>query len=200
LITDESRSVADNRRVVAAALSAGCRWVQLRHRTLGDRALFEFADALRHTTAEHGARLIVNGRLDVAIAVSADGLHLPASGIDPQDARGRVGDRMLVGRSVHSVEEILALSDSPLDYVQFGPVFETPSKREYGPPQGLELLARACTAGGKRPLCAVGGVTAATTTLLIENGVAAVAAIGAIYDSVDPGSAVAALLDALKPI
>jgi thiamine-phosphate pyrophosphorylase len=144
----------------------------------------------------------VNDRLDIALAVGADGVHLPASGISAGVARAlldrRAGsaDRLRIGLSVHSVDEIRT-NAIPVDYFQFGPVFATPSKLAYGPPQGVAALAEAVGAatGAQRPLVAVGGIDATNAFTPIGAGAAGVAVIRAVMRASDPGAATRALLE-----
>jgi thiamine-phosphate pyrophosphorylase len=198
LITDETRSPQDNLRTIEAALDAGCRWVQLRHRRLGARALLDFGRRLRELTTEHAATLVVNDRVDVALAARADGIQLPAAGMETAAARRALGAGALLGRSVHSLDEIVALARAPLDYVVFGPVFDTASKRAFGPPQGLDALTAAVAAAAPRPLCAVGGLTADRAAAVLRSGAAAIAVIGAVHAAADPALAVRTLLAELR--
>lgn len=210
VISDENRTADETVSVVeeccrAAADRAGALRVQLRHRGLCARDLLALADRLRRTTADHGVALIVNDRIDVALACEADGVHLPASGLAPRDARRIVGDAKLIGRSVHSAAEIRELSDEPLDYLHFGPVFFTSSKAAYGSPQGCIALSEAVHCAGNRPVIAVGGIDATRIGELHSAGISAqshpltgVAAIGAIFSAADPAAATAELLSAIE--
>ena len=98
---------------------------------------------------------LINGRVDLALASGADGVHLPAQGLPAAPLRQRFGARVLLGRSTHRIAEVEAAAADGLDYVTFGPVFPTPSKARYGPPVGLERLERACGVG--IPVYALGG-------------------------------------------
>lgn len=193
LITDELRSVEENERNVHAAFDGGCRWVQLRHRHIAALEFYRFAERLRAMTNEYDATLIVNDRVDVAITVDADGVHLPAAGLTPHATRGLLGTGKLIGRSVHSIEEVVLLNDD-VDYFQFGPVFDTASKRAYGAPQGLGELTRASSAAAPRPVCAVGGISIDNAARTIAAGAAGIAVIGAIHSAHDVREQTARLL------
>jgi thiamine-phosphate pyrophosphorylase len=134
---------------------AGIDGLQLREKQLGDRALFELARTARR---HFGGTLLINGRADIARAARADGVHLPADGVPIALLRAAFGDALLIGRSTHSVGEILQARAEGADYVTFGPVWATPSKRRLGAPQGLRGLRAA--AAVELPVLALGGVTA----------------------------------------
>jgi thiamine-phosphate pyrophosphorylase len=139
------------RRLVAAGLRA----VQLREKDLADGDLLALARTAR-TVAPPPVTLLVNGRLDVALAAGADGVHLPAAGLPAGPLRalaGRHGWAPLVGRSTHTLVEVVAARDEGVDYVTFGPVFASPGK---GPAVGLAALAVAARQGV--PVLALGGV------------------------------------------
>jgi thiamine-phosphate pyrophosphorylase len=204
LVTDDELSADRIVAVVESACAAGRIVVQLRVRNRGGREIFELAQRLRRASAANDSLLVVNDRLDVAVAVGADGVHLPASGIPAGVARAllvrRAGsaDRLRIGLSVHSVDEIRTNADR-VDYFQFGPVFATPSKLAYGPPQGVAALAEAIRAAddAKRPLVAVGGIDATNAFTPIGAGAAGVAVIRAVMRASDPGAATRALLEAI---
>jgi thiamine-phosphate pyrophosphorylase len=136
----------------------------------------------------------VNDRADVARAAGADGVHLPEDGLPVGDARALVGPDALVGRSVHGPAAIA--SSAGADFVVFGPVFETASKRRFGPPQGLARLEEACAASSV-PVLAIGGVTPERIADVLACGAAGVAVQGAILRAADPKSLVGALFRAL---
>ena len=204
VITDEALS---DGRIVATVTSACARVplvVQLRARNRSGRELFDLAKRLRDATKAHRSLLIVNDRLDIALAVHADGVHLPAAGIpagivrELVDRHTRGGNSILIGRSAHSLDEIRA--NSPfVDYFQFGPVFATPSKARYGPPQGVSALAEAVAASNDahRALIAVGGIDATNAGTVVAEGAAGVATIRAVMGACDAGDAALTLLDAI---
>jgi thiamine-phosphate pyrophosphorylase len=142
--------------------------------------------------------LIINDRIDVALSVGADGAHLPESGIPTASARSLLGSRGLLGRSAHSPEAVAAMKTSSLDYVQFGPVYETESKRAFGLPQGLARLRDAVLAADGLPIIAVGGIDAERALRVRAAGASGIAVIGAVMRSAEPGTATAALLSALR--
>ena len=156
---------------LSALGKAGIGAVQIREKDLDDRDLYDLA-RLARTLLPPTTRLLVNGRLDVALAAGADGVHLPADGVPVGALRERFGKRVLIGRSTHTVEEVERARDEGADYVTFGPVWETPGK---GAPVGTGELARAVAAGV--PVYALGGVTLERFGELAATGAAGVAAI-----------------------
>lgn len=178
---------------IDAALDAGVDAIQLRDRDAAGAALLVAAAALRATTRRHGARLLVNDRIDVALAVDADGVHLPAASFTIADARRLVGVSYLIGRSTHAAAEAVEAARAGADYVMLGPIFATPSKARYGAPLGIETLATTATI----PVVAIGGITPERAALVRGAGACGVAVVRAILDAADPGAAAAALIAAL---
>lgn len=197
LVTDRTRTAGRPLLdVVEAALHGGVDAVQLREKDLAARELFELARALREVTRRHSAGLLINDRIDIALAVDADGVHLPVDSFAPADARRLFGQRALIGASTHSVEQARAAAASGADFIVFGPVFDTPSKRGFGTPVGLNALAQAVQAV-TIPVLAIGGVTAERARSLRESGAHGIAVVAAILEADDPRAAAAALRAAL---
>jgi thiamine-phosphate pyrophosphorylase len=181
--------------VVERCLGAGLPAVQLREKDLAGVELLDLARALRNLTARHGARLLVNDRVDVALAVDADGVQLPEAGLPPAAARALVGPDRLLGVSTHSAESLDAAQEAGADFVLFGPVYDTPHKRSWGAPQGTAALAAACRRAHV-PVLAIGGVTAGRVPELSQAGAAGIAVIRAILEADDPARATVDLLAA----
>ena len=196
LITDRAAAPRPPADVVEECLAAGLRAVQLREKDLEPRELLTLADTLREATQRHRARLIVNDRADVALAASADGVQRTHSSLPVAALRGITPAGFLVGASVHSEAEARGAAAEGADFIVFGPVYDTASKRRYGPPQGLAAL-EAVTRAVDRPVLAVGGLTPERVTDVLAAGAAGVAVIGAIYAAVRPAEATKAFLDAL---
>ncbi|MFM8551243.1 MAG: thiamine phosphate synthase [Nitrospiraceae bacterium] len=177
------------------ALESGLRAVQLREKDLSTRDLLELAREVRTLTREHGARLLVNDRLDIALAVEADGVHLRADSLPVTVARRLLGPESLIGRSVHSVEDAALAESEGADFVLLGPVYATPSKLAYGAPLGLGPLKEAAQRI-RVPVFAIGGITAARLGEMRLAGAQGVAVISAILSAESVGSATRELLDA----
>ena len=179
--------------LVAACLEGGVRAVQLRAKEVETRPLLDLATALRRLTARHGARLLVNDRADVALAVDADGVQLPGDGLPVEAARRLLGAGRLVAASTHSVAEAESAAEAGADFVVFGPVYDTPSKRRYGPPQGLKALGEVCRRVSV-PVVAIGGITVARLGEIRAQGATGVAVIRALLDAEDARGAAAELV------
>lgn len=195
LITDRSQ-VPEGRtlvQTVAAALEGGVRAVQLREKDLPAAELYLLALELRELTRRFGARLLINDRIDVALAVGADGVHLGGHSLPVDAARRILGPTSFIGVSTHRFEEIPAVVAAGADFVTFGPVYVTPSKLSYGEPVGIQRLAEAC-ARSSVPVFALGGVIPERLSELHGAGCRHIACIGAIIGAHDPGAAAVAFM------
>lgn len=197
LVTDRTQTGGrDLVEVVGACLAAGLPAVQLREKDLGAADLAALARRLRALTRRHGAMLIVNDRVDVALAVGADAVQRTSTSLPVEDIRAVAGDRLRIGASVHSLAEAVAAEKAGADWIVFGPVFDTPSKRAWGPPQGLEALARV-TAAVRVPVLAIGGITPERVRAVRGAGAHGVAVISAILGADEPAAATRRFLAAL---
>lgn len=180
---------------VLAGLAPGRVAVQLREKSLTGAALFALACELAELCHAHGQLLLVNERLDVALASGADGVHLPVTAVGPAAARRLLGPSALIGVSCHTAEQVARAAAGGADYATFGPVWATPSKARFGAPVGLERLREASRLG--LPLVALGGVEPALAPQAIAAGAAGVAAIRAWLTGPDPAAAARELLAAM---
>lgn len=158
---------------IARNLAAGVTWIQIREKDLSARALFELVEAAGKLPNPHGSKILVNSRVDVALAAQAAGAHLP-SGSPPARVWRRPG--FLVGVSCHSLEDVRQAEAEGADYVVFGPVFAPLSKSAGLEPRGLEGLTRAAAAV-RIPVLALGGVTRENSAACISAGAAGFAGI-----------------------
>ncbi|MEX1253627.1 MAG: thiamine phosphate synthase [Dehalococcoidia bacterium] len=195
LITDRHRLRGRPLEEVASlAVEGGVNVVQLREKDLPGGELYDLAVTV-HAVLRGRALLLVNDRLDVAVAAGTDGVHLPEHSIPPAKARSLAGEACIVGRSVHSIDAAVRAVDEGADYVLFGNVYETVSKR--GAPAAGNGFVRAVAEAVQAPLIAVGGITADNLGPVIEAGADGVAVIGAIMDADDPRAAAERLRAAL---
>jgi thiamine-phosphate pyrophosphorylase len=164
------------------AVEASVDFVQIREKDLPARDLFALSVQAAALAREHSTRILVNDRLDIALAAGLDGIHLGQSSIPPRVIRQRVSaPEFLIGVSTHSLEEIRAIENQEVSFVTFGPVFHTPSKAPYGAPVGLEALGQAVLAS-PIPVLALGGVDGVNCRLCLSKGVAGIAAIRLFQD------------------
>jgi thiamine-phosphate pyrophosphorylase len=196
LITDRAAARRPLPDVVEECLAAGLRAVQLREKDLGAADLLGLGSMLRDSTRRQGAKLVVNDRADVALALAADGVQRTHASLPVEVLRRITPPGFLIGASVHSLDEARTVESQGADFIVFGPVYDTPSKRQYGAPQGLAALA-AVSAAVRTPVIAVGGITPSRVVPVVNAGASGVAVITAILGADRPADATKAFLDAL---
>jgi thiamine-phosphate pyrophosphorylase len=187
------------RLVVEAALRGGARVVQLREKDLPPRDLYPLALEMRQLTQTYGARLLINDRVDVALAVNADGVHLTATSLSASIARHILGPERLIGVSTHTLAEAQTAAKEGADFLVFGPVFFTPSKAPYGQPVGLAAL-RAVRGAVRLPILAIGGIKQGNLAQVLAAGADGIAVISAIISADDPTAASRDLLATLHAV
>src|SRR5262245_15741351 len=170
--------------------------IQLRERDLLARELVTLAHEVQAVTASCGAQLLINDRIDVALAFEGVGVHLRSNSLPVTVARKMVGTQRLLGISAHSVEEAVQGASQGADYIILGPIFETPTKQMYGPPLGIHTLEKACRLV-RIPIVGIGGVTAARAREIRRAGAFGAAVITAILGASDRESAARELVDAV---
>jgi thiamine-phosphate pyrophosphorylase len=186
LITDRKlfRDQAAFFEGVEEALKAGIKSVQLREKDLSIKELMSLAYRLKEHTRKYNAKLFINDRVDVALAAGVEGVHLGGAGIPVSAARRVCGERMLIGVSTHGVVEALKAEADGADFITFGPVFETPSKMQYGKPVGVDQLE-----GVSRkiniPVFALGGIKKENVEQVLECGAYGVSLISGILAATD---------------
>jgi len=183
VVTD--RKALAHRKIEGAieeALQGGVRAVQVREKDLGIRDLLNLAYRIRRLTSEYKARLFINDRVDVALVAGADGVHLGQQGIPPYAAKNMSMGDLVVGVSTHSLAEAVAAENEGADFITFGPVYETPSKRIYGRPLGPGLLKKVCGTVSI-PVFAIGGIGLERMKEVRDSGAAGAAVISAILCS-----------------
>jgi thiamine-phosphate pyrophosphorylase len=201
---------------IAEMASAGVDWIQIREKDLSARELSKLTRAALRSAAEQpvadrsATRILINDRLDVALAEQADGVHLGETSLPADEVRHLIETRpqlpqalssaptqptpkeFLLGVSCHSMEGAkVAVSAGP-SYIFFGPIFATPSKTSFGEPQGLGRLTEVCRAIST-PVLAIGGITLENAAACFESGAAGIAAIRLFQDSLDPTTTIATL-------
>lgn len=181
-----------------AACAGGAAVVQLRAKLATDRAALAWGEAIRAATRRAGALFTVNDRADLALACGADGVHLGQRDVPP----GRIPEawrrQLAIGRSTHTPEQVAAACAEGVDYVAFGPVFDTGSKPQAGDARGLFALAGAAARAAPRPLVAIGGIDSERVAAVRAAGAAGFAVISAVAGAASPETAVRDLVRAWR--
>jgi thiamine-phosphate pyrophosphorylase len=184
-ITDRRLTGLSHAEQVARLCEGGATLVQLREKHLSPREFYREAEGALRVARERGARLIINDRADIALALGADGVHLGQDDLRPEAARRLLGENAVIGFSTHSVEQAAEAARLPVDYIAIGPVFATSSKEKPDPVVGLEGVRRAREVTGRISLVTIGGITRENARAVLEAGADCVATISALLSS-DP--------------
>lgn len=185
LIADPEQTEGDFISAVGEAVAGGVSAVQVRAKTLHDGPFFALAQAVKRLCEAEAVPIFVNDRVDVALAIDADGVHIGVDDLPVRVVRSLVGNHMLVGYSPATDDQLAAAIDGGTDYVGLGPVFATGSKLDAGEAIGLEAI-RQLTRARELPSVGIGGITAGNAASVIDAGADGVAVISAILRSQDP--------------
>ncbi len=186
LITDR-KLTTDNCQLFTAvekALKGGVKAIQLREKDLGTRELLKLAHKMRALTNRSSARLFINDRFDIALAVKADGVHLTQNSIPADAVRKAVKEKLLIGVSTHSLKEAKVAEKAGADFITLGPVYRTPSKLKYGKPIGINTLKKV-SREMKIPVFAIGRVKSHRVREVRKAGAYGVAMISEIFGAKD---------------
>ena len=194
LITDRTLCKRPLLETVKSALKGGVKAVQLREKGLATRELYTLANELRKMTSDFGAGLFINVRVDIALAVDADGVHLGWQSMPVSVVRGLLGVKKLIGVSTHNRLEALQAWNDGADYITFGPVFYTPSKVGLLDPVGVDAL-RGLKDEVHAPIVALGGIHERNVEAVLESGVEGIAVISSILSADDAEKASRGLFD-----
>lgn len=182
----------DDPQLARTLLAAGARVLQLRikgEQRTGAGELARIGRWARRLCDEAGAALVINDRLDVALTVGADGVHLGQTDLPLAAARAIAGGRLWIGISTHDVDQVRVAVAGGADYLGFGPVFATRTKKNPDPVRGLAGLQAAVAAAGDVPVVAIGGIAGHQVPAIYATGAAAICAISAVNDAPDVGLA-----------
>ncbi|MBX7055098.1 MAG: thiamine phosphate synthase [Pyrinomonadaceae bacterium] len=184
-ITDAGLSGISHAEQVRRLVGGGARLIQLREK---DRGAAHWIDDARDALAaakNGGAKLIINDRVDVAMMIGADGVHLGQDDLPPAEARKLLGPDKIIGFSTHSLEQALAALELPVDYIGVGPIFATNTKPAHDPVVGIELLSTIRNTGGSAKIVAIGGINADTLLAVLNAGADSAAMVGAVIGEAD---------------
>jgi thiamine-phosphate pyrophosphorylase len=179
-ITDTELSGLSHEEQVARLVAGGATLIQLREKRMSAGAFYEAAWPAVEIGRRHGVKILINDRVDVCLAVEADGVHLGQDDLHPVEARRLLGEQAIIGYSTHSVAQALEAQLFPIDYLAIGPIFSTTSKEKPDPEVGLEGLQRVKATVGRLPLVAIGGITESLAAQVIEAGADSVAMISGL--------------------
>lgn len=182
-LTDHYLSQLSHAEQVSYLAKEGARVVQLREKLLPPAEFYLEAAAAMRVARELGVKIIINDRVDIALALAADGVHLGQDDLPPDAARSILGANAIIGFSTHSVEQAALALKMPVDYIAIGPIFATSTKEKRESPLGLLELHRVRQVVEEVPLVAIGGITAENSKAVIESGADAIAVISDIWAS-----------------
>lgn len=198
LVTDRFQTRGrDLLSVLEQALDGGVKAIQLREKDLGGRELFALAEKARKLCARYNALLLINDRVDVALAIDAAGVQLGKASLPIGAARSLLGPEKLIGASVHSLQEAHYTESSGADFLLFGPVYFTPSKAAFGAPQGLAALKKVVE-NSAVPVYAIGGIKPENINEVRSVGVHGIAVISALVSADDPRRMAEVIASALR--
>ncbi len=179
-ITDVQLSGLSHAEQVELLSLGGASLVQLREKQMPASEFYEQAKAAVSVAERNGVKLIVNDRVDVALAANAHGVHLGQDDMPPEAARRLLGAEVILGFSTHNIEQAVAATELPVDYIAIGPIFQTSTKTDTSPVLGLDGLRAVRRAIGDFPLVAIGGISHANAAEVVEAGADSVAVISAL--------------------
>lgn len=179
-ITDTHLSGLSHAEQVARLIEGGASLIQLRDKHAAPREFYREAAAALQVARTHNARLIINDRVDIALALKADGVHLGQTDLPVEVARSLLGKDAIIGFSTHNTQQAQLATSMPVDYIAFGPVFPTSTKQNPDPVAGLVALREVRAITRSLPLVAIGGITFANLLKAVDAGADSLAVIGAL--------------------
>ena len=197
ITTPDSPEFSQLLTLINAAVDTEIPLIQIREKALSARVLYELTRLAVEIAQDSSTKVLVNDRFDVALAAGADGVQLTAQSLPTAVVRSETSDRFLIGVSTHSPGEAEAAQAGGADFILFGPVFQTESKRQFGPPQGLNKLAEVVEAVESLPVIAIGGISLENVSRCLQHGAAGVAAIGLLNDSNNLAATVRSIREAI---
>ncbi|MEH6453060.1 MAG: thiamine phosphate synthase [Psychromonas sp.] len=199
LVTDDKQDLATLKNVVKEAVAGGVTMVQVREKQGDVRVFIERALAVKAILQGTGVPLIINDRVDVALAIDADGVHLGQSDMQVETARQLIGKDKILGLSIENEQQLIDAESLPLDYLGLSAIFATPTKNNIKKEWGIEGLAKAVIESSF-PIVAIGGINTANLDAIIATHVDGVALVSAICHAKSPRNAAKNLIDILQVV
>ncbi len=185
-ITDLNLSGLSHADQVLQLAEGGAKIVQLRDKSSSPKEFYEGAEAAVRVAHSHGLKVIINDRVDIALALKADGVHLGQDDLPPEAARHLLGPEAIIGFSTHTPAQARYATELPVDYIAVGPIFSTLTKGTAEPAVGVETLSLIQEIIGEIPLVAIGGITLENSKAVLAAGASAVAVIADLWSSSRP--------------
>lgn len=179
-ITDISITKLSHLEQVERLIAGGAKFIQLRDKNSTPKDFYEAAEAVIDFTRGKDVKIIINDRVDIALVVKADGVHLGQDDLPPENARQILGEKAIIGFSTHNISQAIEAIKMPLDYIAVGPIFNTSTKENPDPIVGIEGLKTVRKAIGDFPLVAIGGINTENAKEVLDNGADSVAVISQI--------------------
>jgi thiamine-phosphate pyrophosphorylase len=185
-LTDVSICELSHAEQVRRLAAGGASLIQLREKRLSTKDFFAEAEAALKVARELDVRLIINDRVDIALAVKADGVHLGQDDLSPESARSLLGPQAIIGFSTHNLDQVKQAAKLPVDYLAIGPIFPTDTKSDTSPVVGLATIREVRQISGGKPLVAIGGINPANAPQVLEAGADSVAVVSCLLS--DPNT------------
>jgi thiamine-phosphate pyrophosphorylase len=182
-ITDARLAKISHAAQVKRLIDGGARFIQLRDKYAAPQEFYESARESLRIARKHDAKLIINDRVDIALALKADGIHLGQDDLPPDEARKILGEKAIIGFSTHNVRQAIKAVRMPIDYVAVGPIFATATKENADEIVGLDGLKKARAAIGDFPLVAIGGINSSNLREVLDSGANSAAIVSGLLSS-----------------
>ena len=183
-ITDVSITKLSHLEQVKQLIKGGAKIIQLREKTASSGEFYEAAQEVMLFARERNVKIIINDRVDIALAVGADGVHLGQDDLPPTEARKILGENAIIGFSTHNIEQAVEAVKLPINYLAIGPIFATTTKENADPVVGIKGLSKVREVIGEFPLIAIGGINFENAPIIFANGADSIAVISAILKPV----------------
>lgn len=184
-ITDASLTKLSHAEQIKKLIEGGAKFIQLREKYASPTDFFESARAALKIARKHDVKIVINDRVDIALTLEADGIHLGQDDLPPEQAREILGEKAVIGFSTHNLEQALEAKNKPIDYIAVGPVFATPTKENPDEVIGIEGFKKIRKEIEEFPVVAIGGINYANFQEVLNAGADSVAVISGILSDAE---------------